>query len=598
MITLHNLTKRYGQTTILDQTNYQFPEKGFICLLGESGSGKSTLVNLIAGFDTDYAGQIIVDDTTLNSLSEEQLGNYRKDYIGFVFQNYHLLSGYTVLENILLPCELTSTNQTESKAYARKLLADLGIAEKENEQVQNLSGGQKQRVAIARALIQKPKMVIADEPTGALDRKTATEMMDILKEISQTKLVILITHDTQLCEIADEVIQIVDNKLVIQKPGITIGNSLAKKMTLHPPKKINLFKMAAKNFRVRFLSYLFISLVFSIGILSFITTLSSGQLMTHAIQQFKEKNTSFNNGYIHYQKGDKSYQILLADQRVENVYKQYKIQQVTLSSNDFSMTMPEKHPMPKTTEAMSYGTMPRIQQNEIAITPSLAKKLDQQIDQLMGKSLTVTYQGKEYPLTISGIYNAGYDDFFVSSDIEQDFYQGMDSQSYDAIHYDVKKFEDIVPITEELAEKNIQTETAVTEVKALQKSFKQIKTLFTLISMIILLIALFIVIMMLLKLQQTRYHMVGLLYSFGFNQKNVKKLLFIENLWLAMMTAGFTSLLLLGLQFIAQMTKIDFRITLNEWFLTISASVLIILVTHLVTSYKLFKVQPIVALKK
>ncbi|MGY3778324.1 ABC transporter ATP-binding protein/permease [Isobaculum melis] len=598
MITLHNLTKEYGQTTILDQANYQFPEKGFICLLGESGSGKSTLVNLIAGFDTDYTGEIIVDDTPLNSLSEAQLGNYRKDYIGFVFQNYHLLSGYTVLENILLPCELTSTNQAESKAYARKLLADLGIAEKENEQVQNLSGGQKQRVAIARALIQKPKMVIADEPTGALDRKTATEMMDILKEISQTKLVILITHDTQLCEIADEVIQIIDNKLVIQQPGLTIENSPAKKMMLQPPKKINLFKMAAKNFRVRFLSYFFISLVFSIGILSFITTLSSGQLMTHAIQQFKEKNTSFNNGYISYQEDDNSYQILSADQRVENVYKQYKIQQVTLSSDDFSMTMPEKYPMPKTTESMSYGTMPRIQKNEIAITPSLAKKLNPQIDQLIGKSLTVTYQGKEYPLTISGIYNAGYDDFFVSSDIEQDFYQGIDSQSYEAIHYDVKKFEDIVPVTEELAEKNIQTKTAVTEVKALQKSFKQLKTLFTLISMIILLIALFIVIMMLLKLQQTRYHMVGLLYSFGFNQKNVKKLLFIENLCLAMMTAGFTSLLLLGLQLIAQLTKIDFRITLNEWFLTISASVLIILVTHLVTSYRLFKVQPIVALKK
>lgn len=388
MITLHNLTKEYGQTTILDHANYQFPDKGFICLLGESGSGKSTLVNLIAGFDTDYTGEIIVDDTPLNSLSEAQLGNYRKDYIGFVFQSYHLLSGYTVLENILLPCELTSTNPTESKANARKLLADLGIAEKENEQVQNLSGGQKQRVAIARALIQKPKMIIADEPTGALDRKTATETMDILKEISQTKLVVLITHDTQLCEIADEVIQIVDNKLMIQKPGITIENSPAKKMTLHPPKKINLFKMAAKNFRVRFLSYFFISLVFSIGILSFITTLSSGQLMTHAIQQFKEKNTSFNNGYIHYQKDDKSYQILLADQRVENVYKQYKIQQVTLSSNDFSMTMPEKYPMPKTTESMSYGTMPRIQKNEIAITPSLAKKLNPQIDQLIGKSLT------------------------------------------------------------------------------------------------------------------------------------------------------------------------------------------------------------------
>ena len=170
MIELKNVTKIYGYTTVIQNAEYSFPNKGLVCLLGESGCGKTTLMNLIAGLDTEYTGKILVDNVELNTLSENDLCNYRKDYTGFIFQDYHLLNEYSVIENIVYPCVLKSDNSQKDMQQAKELIQKIGLSDKADEKVQNLSGGQKQRVAIARALIKNPKVILADEPTGALDR--------------------------------------------------------------------------------------------------------------------------------------------------------------------------------------------------------------------------------------------------------------------------------------------------------------------------------------------------------------------------------------------------------------------------------------------
>jgi macrolide transport system ATP-binding/permease protein len=195
MITLKNLSKSYGSNTILEGVSYTFPQNGLICLMGASGGGKTTLLNLIAGFDSDYQGEIAAGGFPLNKMDPDALCEYRQTHIGFVFQNYHLLTGYSALENVLLAAELSPENEAESSAKATGLLRQLGLGDKLGQSCETLSGGQKQRVAIARALMTNPRLILADEPTGALDRTTSTEIMTLLKEISKEKLVVVITHD-------------------------------------------------------------------------------------------------------------------------------------------------------------------------------------------------------------------------------------------------------------------------------------------------------------------------------------------------------------------------------------------------------------------
>ena len=217
MIQINNLVKKYDQSLILDDTSFTFPNQGLVCLLGASGCGKSTLLNMIAGFDSDYSGDITVLGTSISNMNADELCAYRRDNIGFIFQNYHLLSGYTVLENILLSCELNTLSEEENRANAKELLNKLGLSQKIDEKIENLSGGQKQRVAIARALISNPRIILADEPTGALDRSNSNEIMELLKEISKDRLVIVITHDQKICSFADEVIHIENGKIIAKE---------------------------------------------------------------------------------------------------------------------------------------------------------------------------------------------------------------------------------------------------------------------------------------------------------------------------------------------------------------------------------------------
>lgn len=180
MIELKSLNKSYGENVIFENISFSFPDTGLVCILGPSGCGKSTLLNLLAGFDSDFTGDILVNGVSLSEMNDSQLSSYRRENIGFVFQNYKLLTGYTALENILL------ASNDEKKA--NKLLESVGLYEKANQRAETLSGGQKQRVGVARALINSPSLILADEPTGALDRKNSSEIMALLKSFPKKDL--------------------------------------------------------------------------------------------------------------------------------------------------------------------------------------------------------------------------------------------------------------------------------------------------------------------------------------------------------------------------------------------------------------------------
>ncbi len=598
MIQVENLIKKYGDTVIFNNASYTFPDRGIVCLLGASGCGKSTLLNMLAGFDSDYSGNITVGGVQLNGLSDDKLCAYRRDCIGFVFQNYHLLTGYTVLENILLPCELSNEDKQTNLQNAKSFLKTVKLSGKENEKIENLSGGQKQRVAIARALMGNPDIILADEPTGALDRSNSTEIMTLLKEIAKDKLVVVITHDQKICDFADEIISIENGIIAYKGATVQKDESSNKTIILKPSAKVSAFKRGAKNFRVHLKRYVAVSLAISISVLCFVLSLSSGNIMEQSIADFKAKNTAFNNGYVKSESGTDVFDLLKADERVENVYLQYKINDITLDFNGKNETMAEKYPMPKATESMSYGTMPKMDQNEIALSPSLAKKFMSNISDLVSKEITLIFDDKEYELTVSGIFNAGYDDFFISSDVEQKLYQNIKNEEYYSVNYDVKNFEDIVPVSQMLNYKNIASKNAAKEVGALQSTFQSLSRLFLIVSVLILTIGLFISVILLVKLQNLRYKELGLLSALGFNRSTIQKMIISENVILSTM-AGIFNAVLIGCTYVI---GLSFNLPINILGLQVGISILstiiLIVLIILFASHKLIHTEPAVALRK
>ncbi|HBI92410.1 MAG TPA: peptide ABC transporter ATP-binding protein [Terrisporobacter glycolicus] len=212
-----NLGKIYGkkQTKVdaLKDVNLKINKGEFVAIVGPSGSGKSTFLHLIGGLERPSNGTIKVDNKDICCLSDGELAKYRREKVGFVFQQYNLIPVLNVKENIELPLKLDK--QKIDKDYIEDLMKLLGIEERKNHLPNQLSGGQQQRVAIARALAAKPSIILADEPTGNLDSKTTEEVMDLLKKSIKkyNQTLIMITHNNEIAKKADRIISIIDGKL-------------------------------------------------------------------------------------------------------------------------------------------------------------------------------------------------------------------------------------------------------------------------------------------------------------------------------------------------------------------------------------------------
>ncbi len=612
MIGISNITKRYGNQVVLEETSYKFRNRGITCVLGASGCGKTTLLNLLAGFDTDYEGKILVGGNTITGLKPWELCEYRKNNVGFVFQNYHLLKGYTVLENILLAGELNGKAKEENEAEALRLIKNLGIESKAEGLIENLSGGQKQRVAIARALINNPDVIFADEPTGALDRETSNQIMKLLKELSKKRLVVIITHDKKICDFADDIISIVDGKIhIIQETTedegyieelieeISITETRGGAVKAEKNEKTRTFHRAIKNYKVHFKKYFAVSLAIAIGVGAFALSTSSKNIMKQSIEDFKMKNTAFNNGYVRGDNLKEDFDVISKDDGVEETYYQYILEDITLSSGENTVEMAEKIPMPKTTENMSYGVMPRKNKNEIALSPSLAKKFNKDIQALIGEELKLKIDGKEVQLLISGIYNAGYDDFFISSDVEQNFYKDKSTEEAFSFSFDMKGFEDVIEVNNRLKSQDISAQTAVKQVEALQSTFESLNRLFLALSILILIIGLFISAMLLIKLTNGRFREVGLLSALGYHRGWIRNILVGENFLLSA-TAIISNLILLVVASIIADKVLEVSLILkgSQIMFSVILTFVMIFTVGIIAGSRLIRTEPAEALRK
>lgn len=218
ILKVSNLKKYYGEkdniVKAVDDVSFEVEEGSFTAIVGTSGSGKTTLLNLIGGLDYADSGSVEIRGESLNGLKADELTIFRRRNIGFIFQNYNLISVLNVYQNIVLPIRLDG-NKPDGK-YIADICGMLGIEEKGKRYPNQLSGGQQQRVAIARAIASKPAILLADEPTGNLDTKTSAEVMGLLKMTSRefNQTIVMITHNEAIAQLADRILHIEDGKVV------------------------------------------------------------------------------------------------------------------------------------------------------------------------------------------------------------------------------------------------------------------------------------------------------------------------------------------------------------------------------------------------
>ena len=313
MLKLENITKIYEgknfKQIALNDVTLAFRNNEFVSILGPSGSGKTTLLNIIGGLDKYTYGNLIIDGVSTRKYKERDWNNYRSKKVGFIFQNYNLINHQTVLSNVFLSLNIAGKPKKESIKLAKKVLNDVGLENYIKKKPKELSGGQMQRVAIARALITNPDIILCDEPTGALDSQTSIQIMELLKEISKEKLVIMVTHNVTLAnKYSDRVIALNDGVITYDTSPYEVENYTLKKIK-NQRKTMNKFtslSLSFNNLLTKKSRTLLTSFAGSIGIIgiALVLSLSKGtQKYINKIEKetFSKYPISIKENYIDYQ---------------------------------------------------------------------------------------------------------------------------------------------------------------------------------------------------------------------------------------------------------------------------------------------------------
>ena len=218
-IVADNLVKEYGEgetvVSAIDVINFEIEEGEFVGIMGESGSGKSTLLGMMGAMNAPTSGSLLVADIDIYSLGQEQRADFRREFLGFVFQSFHLVSYLTVIENIMLPLAIIKAGKKKKRAMAEAAMNQVGLLGKAHRLPSQISGGEKERVAIARAIVNEPPVLLADEPTGNLDTKTSHDIMELLHRLNDEGMtIVMVTHSPDCAGYARRIMRVTDGKLV------------------------------------------------------------------------------------------------------------------------------------------------------------------------------------------------------------------------------------------------------------------------------------------------------------------------------------------------------------------------------------------------
>ena len=285
---VNNLNKYYPITDserfhALKDVQLSFEKGELVSIIGESGSGKSTLMNLLGGLDSQFDGEILVDGENIGQFKEKEMVAFHKEKIGFIFQSFNLVPHLSILDNVTLAMTLSNIDSKTRKARAKEVLEQLGLKDHYQKKPNQLSGGQKQRVASARALVNDPDIIIADEPTGALDSQTSDQVLDIIQDIAKTgKLVIMVTHSERVASRSTRIVTIDDGKIINdeKRPPLQFHDNAFQIKEKQENKNLSFFaaiRMALLNMKEKLSRNILIALGGSIGIMSIILMLALGK---------------------------------------------------------------------------------------------------------------------------------------------------------------------------------------------------------------------------------------------------------------------------------------------------------------------------------
>ena len=457
MLQIKNLRKTYKigkhQVIALDDVSFDLPNGKLVAIVGPSGCGKTTMMNLIGALDADFEGDVIVNGKSLKKAGEKDLDTYRKNTVGFIFQQFNLLNSLTSVQNVELALDLSGTSKQNKTKKALSLLQRVGLTEQMKKKVNLLSGGQRQRVAIARALANDPEIILADEPTGALDVKTGEQVMELLKEISKEKLVLMVTHAPDLAEAyADLIVKMEDGKLISIEENMasvsTVSPIIKKIETKSKMSFLSALKISLRNAWLKKGRTLATAIGTSIGICGIalaiaitsgttnaVDTQVKGIFPTNAITVGLKENTDKSvknikpmkysdiNSVMSLDKNIYAYNFQIGGKGIP-VASFYSLDQSIIKDEKLMTKLSDQATREKLVMMMTpgvledvkndiqYGTLPKAgSTNEIVISLSTAKNLEKNggdLKDLIGKNMYVRYlkQGSNPPSEQSGIPQA------------------------------------------------------------------------------------------------------------------------------------------------------------------------------------------------
>lgn len=633
LLKLKNVKKNYKINKnevqeVLKDINLTLKSGEFVCIYGESGSGKSTLMNIIGGLDDDYIGTVTINKKDIKKIDKD---NYRRDKIGFVFQNFNLIPYLSVFENVMIMLDMTNVKQIKKIKMVESALEKVGLLEYKNKKVTELSGGQKQRVALARAIINEPDIILADEPTGALDSKNADKVLKILKQISNDgKLVIVVTHSNKVKKYSSRVITIEDG--LIKKDEILKNVKSVKKRNKSLKRNLNSFmcvKLGLSNIINNLKRNILLITASSIGVIGILISLYIGSGVKKYISNElknnanpllftvseKGRNELYDVKYYSKSEIDKIRKIdhvtnIKKDISYTSAYIVYngkKYDLVSLSSNS---NIKDKN--------IKLGNVPKT--NEIVISEYLSDNiLNKRQNDLVGKNIKLYLldSSKTSPalltknLEISGIYKNGKVNLinnsnyaYVTYNTLEEIYSELDEELKPTeIKIEIDKKENIEYVKKRMKKMGFELSNMEEYTNAIF-NYLDIATYvlssFSFLSLIVSCIMM-IIVFSINVLERTKE--IGILRAIGFRKKDIKQIFKTEAILIGIFTGIFSCIISKILSsLINSVTKSKFDISivnvnLKYMIFGIILSILVCIIGNIIPSRKASRLNIIDALR-
>ena len=556
ILRIANLCKTYNITEVIKEdvlkgVNLELNEGEMVAIRGESGCGKSTLLNILGGLDLDYTGSVIIKGNFIRDFSEDELDDYRKKRIGMIFQSYNLLSHMTIKENVMLAMQMSDCSKDIQEKRACDLLTLVGLYEYRDKYPNTLSGGQCQRVSIARALANNPSIILADEPTGALDKESTLEVIDILKKITEMgKLVIVVTHSSIVSDYASRIVTLDDGVIKEDKLICPPKKNKFEKYKEIKPKSIglkSLFKMALNNILSNKFRNFLTSIGISIGIMSLIIILAlSSGITSYVNKYFSEDET--NEILTITSDSNISYSTIKEISNIDgvtNVLSSYRLNSVKYTNSKIEGTYTINYTYSTDTKNQPdvlYGNMPT-NLGEVAIDIDIAESIytDTSIIAAINDTIDLTYNNLTYTFKIVGIYDDGLDikssyisedSLYVFNNLYQTTYDAISGYYYNICYVKVKNITYLNSVSNSI--RGISSSLTITTTNQESETILDYIDLATKVLTVLSLLSLSVAAIMIIIVQYVsiveRTKEIGILRSIGGRRKDILYLFLFESL--------------------------------------------------------------------